>query len=185
MSTQTVKDGVLSHAQYLQIAEMFTHGNLDRTGLDTMAQLMVGVTQGLANSSTNTEEFHKKCQTFRQALEDYVPEEDKRSVETIRAEYRHRKELFLKKLDANPSLAATEEEARKQAMQESIEEAKRLRAQVCQTCKTKNYSFIENGELKHLLQRCSRCSKVLYCSTNCQRTDWPRHKTAECLSNRP
>ena len=167
---------------------MFTNGKLDRNGLEDMAKLMGGITQGIADSSPTTEEFLKKCRTMKQSLEDQVPLEDKRTVETIKAENAYRRQLFLKRFDTAPSLAATEKQAREQGMQELLEEAKRVRAQTCQnpTCKAKNYSFItETGELKHLLQRCSSCRKVLYCSQGCQTTDWPRHKTAECLSIRP
>jgi hypothetical protein len=39
-------------------------------------------------------------------------------------------------------------------------------------CTTCNKPAFENAQLKH----CSRCESALYCSTACQKEDWPIHK---------
>ena len=33
------------------------------------------------------------------------------------------------------------------------------------------------GKLSGSLKECARCRKVCYCNRNCQRTDWPRHRS--------
>jgi predicted DNA-binding protein YlxM (UPF0122 family) len=40
----------------------------------------------------------------------------------------------------------------------------------CSQCKK------TGAELNTILQKCARCRTVLYCSKECQRTDWPKHK---------
>ena len=34
------------------------------------------------------------------------------------------------------------------------------------------------------LKSCARCGLIFYCSTNCQRRDWRRHKTEECRARK-
>jgi hypothetical protein len=47
------------------------------------------------------------------------------------------------------------------------------KAKVCEVC---HRTAQEVGKEK--LHVCSRCRKVLYCSVECQRVDWPTHKTS-------
>jgi hypothetical protein len=60
------------------------------------------------------------------------------------------------------------------AEQTPKEQKKRVKdmtkAGICFVCKK------ENSE-----RLCSRCKKVSYCGTGCQRKDWNRHKIAECI----
>ena len=186
MSTHATHGRVLPYEQCYQLADMVTDGKIDPQGLEVVAQMMMGVTQGIVDSSPTPEAFHDQCRAWKQSLQDHVSPEEKRAIDTMRAEFGYRKELFHKRMATDPSLSASEKQAREQAMKEAIQEAKRVREQTCQTCKAKNYSYLtETGELKHLLQKCSRCQKAMYCSKDCQRADWSRHKKAECLNNRP
>ena len=41
--------------------------------------------------------------------------------------------------------------------------------------------LVEINPDKDRFMTCSRCRKVQYCSAACQKADWKRHKTPECL----
>jgi len=47
----------------------------------------------------------------------------------------------------------------------------RLGLEICNFCAAKKVNLP-----KYVLQSCSRCQKVVYCSRRCQKWDWPEHK---------
>ncbi len=172
--------------QCYRLAEQMRSGS--PMELAIAAAMMAETTERMVNSSPTWQEFLRKVQAVEKSCLDNAPLSKKKEIETILVEFRYRKELFLKQIasGAVPETEYNEQEIAFGAMQESIKEARRVCGQSCETCKTKNYSYLtETGELKHFLKKCSFCKKALYCSIDCQGKDWPRHKSVECLSNRP
>jgi hypothetical protein len=50
---------------------------------------------------------------------------------------------------------------------------KRQKPKVCNTCKKPKLPFLHGVASLH---KCSRCEKVYYCSVDCQKQDWKKHK---------
>ncbi|KAI0713517.1 hypothetical protein C8Q76DRAFT_731668 [Earliella scabrosa] len=49
----------------------------------------------------------------------------------------------------------------------------------CSACR------ISRAELKAPLKRCARCSTVVYCSKECQKSAWPAHRSVSSPAPRP
>lgn len=52
------------------------------------------------------------------------------------------------------------------------------KAKQCHVCAKTEKS--PDGTIIKLLS-CSRCMKIFYCSRECQKVDWKRHKTSTCI----
>ena len=54
-----------------------------------------------------------------------------------------------------------------------------LKVCASESCKQVELTNNDKGKFK----TCARCRNVWYCSPECQKADWKRHKVSECLSS--
>ena len=82
--------------------------------------------------------------------------------------------MFLCSPDGSKALVKEKIELRKKSG--TAVDLSRLSTPLCRNCQKQQSGTVP-------LKRCTACKHVFYCSVNCQRDDWPRHK-AECAQLR-
>ena len=164
--------------------------SFDPEHLNKMAEVVAKQTESISNSASSLEELMSYCQRVKRLCDENLPPNDQAQLQSTLLEFGIEKNKILnaKHLTVEQQVDSDlEQELNReisQATVRSIKKAQDLQQQTCKTCHTPNHLItIDSQDPQYLLKKCSRCKKVMYCSTACQSKDWPRHKKAECFQH--
>lgn len=143
--------------------------------LETIANLVAQQTKRISNSVSSYDELEK----IKESLMKYMPPQEIPFLKSVQYELEILKKDRLVKEYLTPNQKFDPDQSTKLDKKISltslnaIKKAKNL-TKTCQTCNA-------SASNETLLQRCSRCKNTLYCSVECQKKDWDRHKKVECI----
>lgn len=177
----------VADAQYQQTISILKAVNpdLDFFSLHVLARMIMEKTNSVIENSKSLEEVNAYIKKMQQYNSESSSDEKRAELESTRFLLKKEKVKFLQAHNVNMGDAVEEECAEKlvgkftQSLVQSIYTSKKKLEERCGTCATPNRLIDSDKDDAHyLLKKCSRCRKMMYCSTECQRKDWPRHKVA-------
>lgn len=136
--------------------------------IEMTAEIVSNCTKTIVQNSTSPSDFEARNQAFQRFCQTSLSQTDKAILESTLIDFREKPAGNFPEMD--------------KSMVDSIEKAKKLQQQTCRNCNTPNRLIkTDTGKIQNLLKKCTACKNALYCSRECQRQDWNRHKKVECI----